>query len=59
MEKTYKVRCTQVVHYEYEIDVPEGIDVEEYAYSDRLDCDEGHIFYYEIPTIDDIFEEGE
>jgi len=55
------VHCRQTVHYKYEMNIPEGIDVAKYITSQRLrDCDETtqvdpnepDITYYEYPTFE-------
>lgn len=39
--KTITVTCSQNVIYDYEIEIPDGVvDVEEYVYYYRLNCDE-------------------
>lgn len=56
------VYCTQEVSYKYEVDVPEGVDIEEYVYETVRDCDEYdmengiEIFDYSNINIDDIEE---
>ena len=50
MSKNVMVTCSQTVTYEYELEIPEGVDVEEYVYAYRLNCDEQ---VGTIPTIID------
>ena len=40
MPKNVIVLCSQTLMYEYEVEVPDGVDVEDYVYSFRLNCDE-------------------
>ena len=50
MSKKVMVTCTVAYGYEYEMEIPEGVDVEEYVYAYRLNCDEQ---VGTIPTIID------
>ena len=36
MPKNVMVTCSQTVTYEYELEIPEGFDVEEYVYEHKL-----------------------
>jgi hypothetical protein len=40
MPKYVIVTCSQTVTYQYEIEIPDGFNIEEYVYAYRANCDE-------------------